>query len=154
MSDTARERALFSARSAWQPSGGVPVPAFDRLLERTRAERPKAHASRSIPSFLRVPMYRRAAIGMTTVAMGVMGAFAIIAARDGQAPPIVAEPIPTFACFDDPSSLTTEASAYASDRAIASAEERFSSCLMASPGMSTTSNGGDVTCGASGPLQR
>jgi hypothetical protein len=89
-----------------------------------------------------------------------------VATRDPVAPAVpavVAEPLPTLACYDDPRSLVAEATAYATDRAIARAEDRYAACLVATPRagvahLAATSGPTcalpvetDVTCGSFGP---
>jgi hypothetical protein len=70
-----------------------------------------------------------------------------------EAPLVVAEPRSAFACYDDPGSLVAEAAAYATDRAVARAEDRYAACLVATPvGACALPRDTDVTCSASWPL--
>jgi hypothetical protein len=133
------ERRLFSARAAIS----VAVPPFSSLLTRVRRERKER---------LRTAVARRAPW------LGLAAAAAVLAVavttRGPVAPEVVAEPPPSLACYDDPRSLDAEATAYATDRAIATAEDRFAACLVATPRASPACAlpvETNVTCGPLGP---
>jgi hypothetical protein len=137
------ERRLFTARAALRAPS---PPPFAAVLTEVRRER----------SMLR----RRAAwVSLAAAAALIVGIAA--AFRAPSAPEATAEPPPSFACSDDPRALALEAAAYATDRAIASAEDHYAACLVATPrsvsagaaaacGISVET---DVTCGPFGPLQ-
>jgi len=141
------ERALFASRAA----SPAPVPPpFAAVLAAARRDRASRwHRLFSGGSALRRPP-RAAWLGLAAAA--AIAAY-FTAGRAPDAPLIVAEPRSAFACYDDPSSLTAEAAAYATDRAVASAEDRYAACLVATPvGVCALPRDTDVTCGASWPL--
>jgi len=162
-------RSLFAARAAWQAKDpnldGVDeiasVPPFEAVLARVRSESPTAPptARGRVLSLLS----RRRVSAVLAFAAAAAALVAITTAPDEAPVAIVAEPPASLACFDDPASLSIEASAYATDRAIASAEDHFAACLVASPCAAPRASHGcseparepasdDVTCSAPRPL--
>jgi hypothetical protein len=112
------EQRLFADRAAVAPA----PPPFGAVLAAARRDRARAARRRLAP----------------WVALGLAAAIAGLylvprATRDmAEAPAVLAEP-PSFACYDDPGSLVVEAAAYATDRAIASAEDHYAACLVGTP---------------------
>jgi Putative zinc-finger len=134
------ERAVFAARAA---SPAVEPPPFAAVL---------AAAQRGRAAGWRVPP--RALFGLAAAA----AALALLVTRsEPDAPEATPEPPPSFACYDDPRSLVVEAAAYATDRAVATAEDRYAACLVATPittsGACALPRDTDVTCGAPRPLE-
>ena len=142
------ERALFTARAA--ASTAAPPPFAD-VLAAARRDR----ASRWGRLFHRGSAPRpRARIAWLGLAAAAATAAYFATGRSPGAPGIVAEPRSALACYDDPSSLVAEAAAYATDRAVASAEDRYAACLVATPvGACALPRDKDVTCSASRPLE-
>ena len=134
------EGRLFAARAA-SPAGDPPP--FTAVLAAARRER----AWWRLPT--KAPWFAGLAAAAAVVAL-------LVTRRDPDAPVATPEPPPTFACYDDPRSLVVEAAAYATDRAVASAESRYAACLVATPdtmgGACAIPRDVDVTCGAPRPL--
>jgi hypothetical protein len=153
------ERRVFQDRLQARPE--VPaeaVPPFAAVLAEVRekarrpghrdlaADRVGALRDRLFPRGLRTGVPWLAAAASLAL---------VIHAIPGAAPEALPEPPPSFACYDDPRSLVAEATAYATDRAIASAEDRYGACLVATPGAElavTRPVDSDVTCSPLGPL--
>jgi len=132
------ERRLFDARLPGMPAGAVPP--FAAVLAEVRGRARPAQALRA-----RVPWMGLAAAAALAL---------VFAASPHAAPEATPEPPPSFACYDDPRSLVAEATAYATDRAIAGAEDLYGACLVATPGAvlaSASPADSDVTCGPLGP---
>ncbi len=110
------EQRLFADRAAFAPA----PPPFGAVLAAARRDRARARTRRVAPW---------AALGLAAAFAGVC---LMPRATPAEAPAAVAEP-PSFACYDDPGSLVVEAAAYATNRAIASAEDHYAACLVATP---------------------
>ena len=138
--------ALFAARAAAPAPAPPPFAAvLARVHDRARQERSIAR--------------RRAGwLSLAAAAAVIVGIGA--ARRAPSAPEATAEPPPSFACSDDPRAIAQEAAAYATDRAVAGAEDEYAACLVATPRFAPASAAAacgvlvetDVTCGAPGPL--
>jgi hypothetical protein len=145
------ERRLFRARPEVPAEA---VPPFAAVLAEVRGEVP---GDRLVPlgnqSRWRRPPSPRARVAWLGLAAAAAFALVIRAIPDA-APEALPEPPPSFACYDDPRSLVAEATAYATDRAIASAEDLYGACLVATPGAALAAASpadSDVTCGPLGP---
>lgn len=113
------ERRLFEARAA---SPAAAPPPFAAVLAHVRTER---------RGRLRETLTRRAPWVGFAVAAAIAG---VVVTRGNTEPATaIAEPLPSFACYDDVRSLAVEAEAYATDRAVASAEDHYAACLVATP---------------------
>jgi hypothetical protein len=121
-----RVRQLFVARSALRASSPEDgPPPFEEVLARVRRDRRREPV---------VALQRRARRAAWPLLIAAAAGIAIATGSKEEPPTAIAAEPPSFACFDDPRSLTAEAAAYATDRAIATAEDRFASCLVATPG--------------------
>jgi anti-sigma factor RsiW len=133
------ERSLFAARATAMEA----PPPFTDVLAAIQRERRGRWVARA--PWLILP----AAAALALVVSGAL------ASREPERAAAVAEPPPTFACTDDAASLAVEATAYATDRAVASAEDRYGACLMATPRSApacASQAPSDVTCSAGRPL--
>ncbi len=117
------ERRVFAARTE---TATPPVPAFSAVLAEARREA-GAHA----PAERGARRFRDHAPWLGLAAAAALALF--FTSRSEPPPRVEAEPLPTFLCYDDPQSLVAEASAYATDRAVASAEDLYGACLVATP---------------------
>jgi hypothetical protein len=143
------ERRMFAARAAWQASVGMTPPPFAPVLAQVRRDLPGRRAPSTV---------LKRSLGFLAVAAAV--AIGVGFARARTPPTIEAEPPPSFACWDDPRSLAVEATAYETDRAVASAEDRYAACLFATPRAApagacaapVANDVAEVTCNAARPL--
>jgi hypothetical protein len=124
------ERQLFTARAAHE---GADLPAF-------MPSSPSSPSGPALPPFTailaEVRRERRSRWVARAPWLGLAAAAALalfFTATRAPAPVAVAEPAADFTCYDDPRSLAVEATAYATDRAVASAEDQYGACLMATP---------------------
>jgi hypothetical protein len=157
-----KERRMFAARAAWQTSqalrgaplasAGMTPPAFTSVLALVRRELPE---NRRTPS-----RALRSSLGF--LAFAAVVAIGVGFTREKAPTTIEAEPPPSFACWDAPASLAVEATAYETDRAVASAEDRYAACLFATPRAApagalcaapVANDGTDVTCKAARPQE-
>jgi hypothetical protein len=149
------ERRLFRAREA---EARAQLPSFEGVLARMdAADRPALLSSR-----------RRVWFAMGAVAAALLGVVGWMSASDAPAPRVAKLDIsaeedetPELSCYEgEPSSV--EEAAYTTDRAVASAEEVYRACLMATPReLSCAALGGarraasceesDVTCSSGRP---
>ncbi len=104
--------------SFWAPAE---PPPFADVLARVRRER-RSRWERWAPG-----------LGLAAAAAFALVAMSALGARAPAPVAAVAEPMADFTCYDDPRSLAVEATAYATDRAVASAEDHYGACLMATP---------------------
>ena len=145
MSRIEEERRLFAARAAVLARAAPPP--FAAVLAEVRGERTaRARIARAL---------RRPSPWLALAAAAAIAGI-VFARRDGAtAVEVLPEPRSNVACYDDAPSLVVEAAAYASDRAIASAEDRYSACLLATPVGACAAAAApierDVTCGGFGP---
>ena len=155
MSDTKRERRLFETRAAWQSATAASaLPPFAAVLAQVRLERRERTQARWLAFLPRSAWHAVFGLAAAAAAVGTL----FVATREAPSPAVVAEPPASFACYDEPQSLVVEAMAYATDRAVATAEDHYAACLVATPrsapagGMCAPRADTDVTCGSGGPL--
>jgi hypothetical protein len=143
MTGRERERDLFRARAALKDAVGASAPPpFERVLGRVRRERASATAGERGSSLARTgarTALRRAAPWLATAAAAAV-ALGVAWQRGTDAPAVTEEPRSIVACYDDAPSLVVEATAYATDRAIASAEDHYAACLVATPRTAATTD--------------
>jgi hypothetical protein len=137
------ERRLFAARAALLAR--TAPPPFAAVLAEVRGEREaRTKSARAI----------RRPLSFIAFAAAAAIAGIVFTRRDGAtAVEVLPDPRSSVLCYDDAASLAVEAAAYATDRAIASAEDRYSACLLATPAGACAAApiARDVTCDGLGP---
>jgi hypothetical protein len=135
------ERRLLRARAE---TATPAVPPFAAVLAEVRRE-----AGPHAPAAARPRRLRDHAPWLGLAAAAALAL--VVTSRSDPPPRALAEPLPSFICYDDPQSLVAEATAYATDRAVASAEDLYGACLVATP-CAALACGRTMSAGLTGPL--